>query len=220
MFKFAIDYERKFGSLEDLEAMEKRYQERLVKLAQEGEIIPEQAPQSNNLFKTVEKPNQRVANKKEKLKDKKRRNKEEPVPTVDDAFYKDLKHDKKKPRIQVPSKQDKIEEEKTPETQPKVVTIKAAKSTMEEEKQENIENQAQAEKDDINKEPPAYPNYLDTRYDFCLSFLSIYRNTVFIKNFPLSFEEQDVIAIFHNVKKQSTKNIMKQFRLIKLLDVE
>ena len=196
MFKFAIDYEKKFGSLEDLESMEKRYQEKLGKFAQEGEIVPEQSIQTNNLFKTTEKTNQRVANKKEKLKEMKnlkRKNKENPVPATDDVFYKTMKHDLQKPRIQVVSKNSNIVEEKTE----KIVSLIGAKPTMEEEK---IATQPQSERDTLDKEPPAYPNYLDTRLFPLINSFKYYRNTVFVKNFPLTFGEEDVKLIFPNVK--------------------
>lgn len=168
MYAFAIEYDRKFGSLEDLETTERKYKE---KIAKEAEILAESDPTIPSI-NVKSKPREE---RKPKEKQAKEKGNKRPLKT-ETVIPQELKPMIKKTK---PNRLDTGADNNA---------LSAAKNKqMEEEKDEKHES----------VDPTAYPDYLDNR------------NTVFVKNFPKSFEAEDLKAVFGNVDKITGCRIVK-----------
>jgi len=171
MYAFAIDYDRKFGSLEELETTERKYKEKLAKQIQEAEVLAEAVVDhsipSINVKHKVKEQKQKPQQVKEKG------NKRPPKPEKNE-------NEEAAAPIMKKTKQNRLDIGEG-------TGALSLKAKMEEEKEEKHEA----------VDPTAYPDYLDNR------------NTVFVKNFPKSFEAEDLKAVFGNVDKITGCRIVK-----------
>jgi len=168
MYAFAIEHDRKFGSLEDLETTERKYKEKLAKQIQEAEVLAEAV--SDPTIPSIHVRSKPKEEKKQKPQTKEKGNKR--PPKAETVIPQELKPMIKKTK---PNRLDTGEN----------TNALSVKAKMEEEKEEK----KQAEEKHESVDPTAYPDYLDNR------------NTVFVKNFPKTFETEDLKAVFGNVNE-------------------